>query len=155
MYKLIQTTFAIFGLTFFFYVAAPSQKIGSQAIGPNRTTPQVFAGSPAFAEVLLRKTEFTAELESLLPDYTDEYPKVKELRFALGALQTEIDRLSKIDQANAGRLTLALGRLIVRKVELETDVWNLLRTYKDEHPDVKRAKRKVDIYEAAIKEILG
>ena len=44
---------------------------------------------------------------------------------------------------------------MVRKIELETDVWNLLRTYKDEHPDVKRAKRKVEIYQAAINDILN
>jgi len=45
--------------------------------------------------------------------------------------------------------------LIVRRIELETDVWNLQRNYKDEHPDVKRAKRKVEIYENAISEILN
>ena len=30
-----------------------------------------------------------------------------------------------------------------------------MRTYKDEHPDVKRAKRKVDKYQVVIKQILG
>ena len=121
----------------------------------SKTATDAVSSSPAYAEIVLRRTDLTADLESLLIDYTEDYPKVKELRYTLDALKLETERLQKVRPADSGRLTLALGRLIVRKVELETDVWNLLRTYKDEHPDVKRAKRKVDIYEAAIKEILG
>ncbi len=111
--------------------------------------------SPAYAEVLLRKTELLSELESLILDYTEEYPKVVEIRYSLVVLQKESDRMLAVKPADASKLTLALGKLIVRKIELETDLWQLLRSYKDNHPDVKRAKRKVEIYEAAIKEILG
>ncbi|MCA1588829.1 MAG: hypothetical protein LC730_01070, partial [Acidobacteria bacterium] len=111
--------------------------------------------SPAYAEVLLRRTDMTAELESLLSQYTEEHPKVLELKTSLAGLTRETIRLSKVGINESGRLTVALGRLIVRKIEIETDVWKLLRVYKEEHPEVKRAKRKVEIYEAAIKEILG
>jgi len=111
--------------------------------------------SAAYAELLLRKTEIQSDLESLVLEYTEEFPKVKELRFALALIQREADRLLAAKTLDGSKLTLALGKLIVRKVELETDMWGLLRNFKDEHPDVKRAKRKVEIYEAAIKEILG
>ena len=116
---------------------------------------QSFRASPAYAELVLRRTEVTSNLESLLIDYTDEFPKVKELRQTLVLLDRESARLSKVKANDLGRLTLALGKLIVRKVELEVDVLNLLRTYKEEHPDVKRAQRKVEIYETAIGEILN
>ena len=109
----------------------------------------------AYAELLLRKTELQADLESLILEYTEEYPKVKEIRFTLDALQKETGRLNKMKSADASQLTLALGKLVVRKIELEADVWALLKNYNDGHPDVKRAKRKVEIYEAAIREILG
>ncbi len=59
-----------------------------------------------------------------------------------------------VGATESGKLTLALGKLIVRKIELETDLWNLRRQYNDEHPEVKRAKRKVEVFERAIKEIL-
>ena len=94
-------------------------------------------------------------MESLLVEFTEDYPKVKEIRHTIALIQKETDRLAAVKSLNATQMTLALGRLIVRKVELETDLWSLLDTYKAEHPDVKRAKRKVEIYEAAIKEILG
>lgn len=110
--------------------------------------------SPAYAEVLLRKTEILSELESLLVEYTEDYPKVKESRFEVGLLQKEMDRLSAINPSESSKLTSALGKLMVRKCELDTDLWSLQKQYNDEHPDVKRAKRKSEIFGAAINEIL-
>ncbi len=110
--------------------------------------------SPAYAELLLRKTEREAQLEEFLIDYTEEFPKVKELKFELELLQKQTDKMSTISVADAPKLSLALGKLLVRKTELEVELWNLLRQYNADHPEVKRAKRKVDVYEKAIKEIL-
>lgn len=111
--------------------------------------------SPAFAELLLRATGLESELEALLLDYTEEYPKIKEIRFELSRLNAEKERLLAVKAADVGKLTLALGKLMVAKADLETDLWKLQQGYKDEHPEVKRAKRKVEIYEKAIKEIMG
>jgi uncharacterized protein involved in exopolysaccharide biosynthesis len=108
--------------------------------------------SPAYAEILLQKTELSSELEDLLVEYTEEYPKVKELRFKLNSLQKDLEKLLAV--ADASKLSVALGKLMVRKTELAADVWNLQRQYADDHPDVKRAKRKVEVFEQAIKEIL-
>ena len=110
--------------------------------------------SPAYSELLLRRTERESELEEFLINYTDEFPKVKELRFELDSLKKEMDKVTAVNASESGKLTLALGKLIVRKVELETDLWNLRRQYADDHPEVKRAKRKAEVYERAIKEIL-
>jgi len=60
-----------------------------------------------------------------------------------------------IRAADAGKLTVALGKLLVRKVEFEVELWTLRKTFQEAHPDVRRAKKKADIYEAAVKEILG
>jgi hypothetical protein len=110
--------------------------------------------SPAYAEVLLRKTERESELEEFLLDYTEEFPKVKELKFEIGLLQKEADKIIAVNASESAKLTLALGKLIVRKTEIETDLWNLRRQYADDHAEVKRARRKIEVYEKAIKEIL-
>lgn len=110
--------------------------------------------SPAYAEVLLRKTELLSELESLLVEYTEEYPKVKDLRFETVLLQKELDKLLAVNPAESSKLSAALGKLMVRKCELETNLWSLQKEFNDQHPDVKRAKRKLEIFEAAIKDIL-
>jgi hypothetical protein len=110
--------------------------------------------SPAYAEVLLRKTELLSELESLLVEYTEEYPKVREMRFETGLLQKELDRLLAANVADSSKLSAALGRLMVRKCQINVDLWALQQQFNDTHPDVKRARRKSEIFEAAINDIL-
>lgn len=129
------------------------KKIVSQPIATNSPA-QAIKSSPAYAELLLRQTERQAELEELLLDYTDEFPKIKEIRFELGLLQKQMDKISAVSASDAAKLSLALGKLLVRKTELEVEVWNLLRQYNAEHPEVKRAQRKADVFDKAIREIL-
>ena len=118
-------------------------------------TPNQITSSAAYAEVLLRKTELQADLESLLGQYTEDYPKVKQARYELEMISKDASRLLTVKPSDAAKLTEALGKMIVRKVELQADLWSLQLQLGDGHPDVKRAKRKVEIYENAIKEILG
>jgi len=115
---------------------------------------QAAKSSPAYAEILLQKTELQSQLEDLLVSYTDDFPKVKELRFQLGLFQKQADRILAVNSADVGKLTVALGKLIVRKVELETGLWNLRAQYNDDFPEVKRAKRRVEVFDKAIGEIL-
>lgn len=124
---------------------------------PASTTATVTPASatPAYAELILRRTELQSEIEALVLSYTEEYPKLKEMRYTLTLVDRDIARLGKVKPSDTSRLTLALGKLMVRRIELETDLWKLQDTYKDEHPDVKRAKRRVEIYETSINEILN
>jgi hypothetical protein len=126
-----------------------------KAAGTAAADSRAVRSSPAYSEVLLRRTELESELESLLIDFTEEYPKIKSTRFSLEQLQKQMDVLLAVKPADASKLTLALGRLMVRKVELDSELWALQENLADGHPDVKRAKRKVEIFENAIKEILG
>lgn len=118
-------------------------------------TSQHVASSAAYAEIALRTAEVRSELESLRSDYTDEYPKVKELKQYLELLRRETLRVGLVKISDRDRLTAALGKLIVKKTELEVELWRLRQTYSDEHPDVRRASKRVEIFENAIKEILG
>ncbi|MDQ3323928.1 MAG: hypothetical protein M3525_16055, partial [Acidobacteriota bacterium] len=110
-----------------------SFSVGASAQASSKKTPtqnssaanQAAKSSPAYAEILLQKTELQSQLEDLLVSYTEDFPKVKELRFQLGLIQKQVDRLLAVNSADAGRLTLALGKLIVRKIELETELWRL------------------------------
>lgn len=120
---------------------------------PIVNTQTAVKSSPAYAEVLLRKTELEATLDDLTVEFTDEFPKVKETRFALEAIRREFDRILAV--GDASKLSQGLGKLILRKVELETDLWALRQKYNEEHDDVKRARRKVATFEKAIKEILS
>lgn len=116
---------------------------------------QAVKSSPAYAELLLQRTELQSTLDSLLMDYNETYPKVNELRSQIRLIDVEIGRLLVVKGPDVGRLTIALGKLMLRKVELETELETLKLQYKDEHPDVRKTKRQVETFESAIKEILG
>lgn len=143
--KLLQII-AILIFVFPIFVVAQTKSQTSSATSVKATA--------AYAEVLLRQTELLAEVESLLLDYTEEFPRVKQLRIEIGFLQREISRLLSIPPSESGRLSVALGKLMLRKAEAETELWNLQKDYKDDHPEVKRAQKKVEIFENAIREIL-
>ncbi len=110
--------------------------------------------TPAFAEIILLKTEVESRLEELLLDYKEEYPEVKKHRVELGFINKELDKLLKIDASQMPKLTLALGKLLVRKIELQSDLSALRENYKEDNPEVLRAKKKLEIFEKAIAEIM-
>lgn len=111
--------------------------------------------SPAYAEILLRKTEIEADLVSFSEDYTDTNPKVIDAKFELALLTRELDRLFGVRPSDIAKLTEAAGKLIVRHAALETELNRLQRSYNNDHPQVKRARRKAEYFAAAVKEILG
>jgi len=147
--RLLLPVVVVFGV-----VSIPAQAQPKQAPAPTSTV-QTAKATAAYAEIALKRTDVEAELESLLIDYTDDFPKVKELKYALTRVDAEAARLLSIKAADRDRATAALGKLMVRKVEAEIDLWKVQQDYADAHPDVKRAKKKVEIFEKAIKEILG
>lgn len=122
--------------------------VSSQGIG------QAAKSSPAYAELLMQKTELEAQLEDFAGDYTDEFPKIKELRFQLNLMEKAASRFLAVGAGDVPKLSLALGRLTIRKIELETNLWNLQKQYKDDYPEVKRLKRKIEVFDRAIRDIL-
>ena len=110
------------------------------------TTPPHVRSSAAYAEVLLRTTEVRAEIESSAAAYTETSDKMVDLRSELDTLEKAASRLATTRPADSVRLTLALGKLIVRKAALDAELTRLLRSYRSEHPDVRPAARKVEIF---------
>ena len=148
----------IFGIFLFFSIAGVCfaqsvSKIEAEKT-PANTFSQAVKSSAAFGEILLRQTELKADLEDLLLAYNEEFPKIIEMRLQLASLQKEISKLATVKTSETGKLSLALGKLIIRKAEIETDLWKLRQQYSDEHPEVKGTKRKLEVFEKAIKEIL-
>jgi hypothetical protein len=79
---------------------------------------------------------------------------VVETRFRLNILEQALNKILAVKPSESSKLTLALGKIILQKVEFETEYEDLRKKYSDEHPDVKRAKRKIEIFDNAVKEIL-
>ena len=126
--------------------AANAQAASGEA-GPIRS-------SAAYSEILLRKTELLSDLEAFSSDYTEANPKMLDLRAEMASLDKMLERVFGVKPSDTGKLTLALGKLIVRKAAVDADLARLARSYSKEHPEIKRAIRKAEIYDSAIKEVL-
>lgn len=110
--------------------------------------------SAAYAEVVLRKTELSATLDALLEDYTESYPKVIDTRVQLDSINADLARLFTVKPEAAGKLSSALGRLMVRRSELLAEYRTLDKQYDADNPMVKRAKKAYESFSKSIEDIL-
>ena len=115
--------------------------------------PEHVSSSPAFAEVVYRRAILEAELEELRVRYTDEFPKVVELRTEIEELDSSMKKLLAVEEEESSKLSQALGKLLVQRAVYATELSGLKSKYSPEHPDVKRAATKLAIFEKAIKRI--
>ena len=114
----------------------------------------VARSSAAYAELLLRKTDVAAEIDALAADYTDTNPKMLDMRAELTALDKWLGKLLAVKAADSGKLTLALGKLIVRRCSLEAELARLIRSYDQEHQEVKRARKRLAVFNVALDDLL-
>jgi uncharacterized protein involved in exopolysaccharide biosynthesis len=126
---------------------ALGQTSTSSTVGPIRS-------SAAYAEILLRKTELLADIEAYGADYTEASAKMIELRTELASLDRSLEKVFAVKPSETNKLTQALGKLIVKKAALDADLNRLSRQYNKDHPEVKRAQKRTDRFEASINEIL-
>lgn len=153
----IRTPSVYFLLLLFLFLTLPvSAQLRTRT--SNQSTPPPIAveirATPAYAEILLRKTELESTVEELLVSYNEEFPKVKNTRYELNLLNAELARFGRLNKSDAGKLTLALGKLIVRRAQLATEFWIISNRYNSAHPNAKKAKRKLEIYHKAVEDIL-
>ncbi|MCS6874346.1 MAG: hypothetical protein N2Z23_07850 [Pyrinomonadaceae bacterium] len=139
-----------FILTTFCFCFAFSQK---ESRKPSQD--EAIKSSPAYAEVLLRKVELEAELEDLLMAYTENHPKIQQTKYEVSKLNQELEKFRAFEPNKIQKMSLSLGKLVVRKVQIEVDLWLLLQKYTEEEEIVKRTRKKLTVFENAIKEILN
>ena len=145
--KLLKATFLMAWAIFL------SQGVQAQAVASADVADSVKA-SPAYTEVMVRSVELRSELEALLLDYREESPKVRAIRRELAILDDAIEMLMKLPPGSDGKMTSAVGRLIIKRAALETEYSEVVARYGDDHPEVRRARRRVEVYERSIRELL-
>jgi uncharacterized protein involved in exopolysaccharide biosynthesis len=110
--------------------------------------------SPAYGELVMRKVEVEADLKQLLVDYTEEHPRAKEKKVELDALNREMDKIAAMDNAMIPKLTSTIGKLILRKIELEAEMFRLSGQYAKDHPFIKKTRDKLEVIEGEIQKAL-
>jgi hypothetical protein len=108
----------------------------------------------AYAEVFAQKVETEADLKVLSVDMAEGAPQILEKKLFRDFLQREIEWLEKLPPASHPKMTLAFGKMIVRKVQAEVDQKMLADNYADSHPLIKKARARFTIYQDEINKLL-
>jgi hypothetical protein len=62
--------------------------------------------------------------------------------------------LLALNPNEVNRLSVAVGKLLVKKAEQSSEIESLFKAYNEKHPDVIRAKKKLSIIENALKDLM-
>jgi hypothetical protein len=133
----------------------PTKEIAAKTVTIEaREKPAKIADTGAFAEVYAAKVEVETELKVLTMDYADETPQVREKKLERDLLEREIRWLEALPSTAHEKMNFALGRLLVKKTQAEAALKNLLQNYADEHPLVKKARTRIEVYNSEVQKLL-
>ena len=99
--------------------------------------------TPAYTALALRKVEIEIEKARLLTMYKERHPVILSKQAYLTALNREMAELSQVGEDKVERLTEAFGALLLRKVEAQVELENMLTMYMPDYPDVKNKKAEL------------
>jgi hypothetical protein len=112
--------------------------------------------SEAYLMVAASRARAEAEMENALKYLTSTHPDVPPKQYKLDFLSAAMKEMSKIQGSKVSVLDRGFGLLILRRVEIETELRSMLDSYTADFPDVvdKRAElaahqRLIERYSAA------
>ena len=108
----------------------------------------------AYSMLIERRVKVQAQLETLLHEYSSNWPPAKKLQAELDALKTEMKRMSELDQMLMPKLTSGVGALILRKTVLISEIKMLTEEESSEWPPLKEKQRELELLEKQIEKIL-
>ena len=134
-------------------LVALSSAVFAQKVSPNQ--PEVDPRtSQAYSLLIQRKVKLQAKLESMLEQYSSEWPPVKQLQFEFDALKAEMKTMAALDESKVSKLTPGYGGLILRKVSLRGEIDALLQEHSWEWPITKERQRELELLEKEIQRLM-
>ena len=144
--KRLFTTFAVM-------IVALSAAVFAQQVSPKQAEVDPRT-SEAYSLLSQRKAKLQAELETLLREYSGEWPAAKRLQFELDTLKSEMKKMAVVDQSKISKLTAGYGGLILRKVSLSGEIDTLLREEGSEWPTTKERQRELELLDQEIQKLM-
>jgi hypothetical protein len=99
------------------------------------------------------RVKVQAQLETLLSEYTSDWPASKKLQAELDALRLEMKKMSEMDQTMIPKLTNGYGMLILRKIALSGDVQSMREEWGSDWPPLKEKQRELELLENQIQKL--
>jgi hypothetical protein len=109
--------------------------------------------TPAYSMLIERRVRVQAHLETLLSEYTSDWPATRKLQAEFDALKLEMKKMSEMDQLMIPKLTNGYGMLILRKTALVGDIQSLLQAEGSEWPPLKEKQRELQLLDTQIQKL--
>jgi uncharacterized protein involved in exopolysaccharide biosynthesis len=110
--------------------------------------------TPAYGVLVLRKATVESELADLSERLTNEHPSLEGKRFELRAISFEMDKLRELDESHVNKLSRAFGELILSKIAIKVQLYDLQARLTSEHPDVTKKRLELAALEREIENVL-
>ena len=137
----------VLALAFAFSPAATLAQKGSEPEQNPKTT-------QAYSMLIQEKVKLQAELESLLIEYSSDWPKSKMLQFKLDTLKSEMKKMAEVEESKVIKLTSGFGSLVLRRITLATEVHVLLEEQGSEWPTFKLKQRELELLDKEIEKLM-
>jgi|GEM_PF-2670531 len=137
----------VLALAFAFSPAATLAQKGSEPEQNPKTT-------QAYSMLIQEKVKLQAELESLLIEYSSDWPKSKMLQFKLDTLKSEMKKMAEVEESKVIKLTSGFGSLVLRRITLATEVHVLLEEQGSEWPTFKLKQRELELLDKEIQKLM-
>jgi hypothetical protein len=108
----------------------------------------------AYSMLIQQKVKLQAELESLLSEYSSDWPKTKKVQFELDTLKSEMKKMAEVEESKVIKLTSGFGSLVLRRIALATEVHMLLEEEGSEWPTYKLKQRELELLDKEIQKLM-
>jgi hypothetical protein len=102
-----------------------------------------------------RKAAAEDELKDLRARFTETFPEVSAKRYELNFLNAALKEMSAAGGLNARRFDAAYGRLILRKVALQTELRRMQDDFTGDFPDLSNKRAELAAHESLIRNYLA
>jgi hypothetical protein len=143
-------------ITIITFFALTSLVATGQDLQPCKKSPDSADRSEAYLMVAASRARAEAEMANALNHLTSTHPDVPPKQYKLDFLAAAMKEMSKIQGSNVSALDRGFGLLVLRRVEIETELRSMLDSFTPDFPDVveKRAElaahqRLLERYSAA------
>jgi len=108
----------------------------------------------AYCMLIQEKVKLQAELESLVSEYSSDWPKSKRVQFELDTLKSEMKKMAEVEESKVIKLTAGYGSLVLRRIVLATDAHVLLEEEGPEWPTFKQKQRELELLDKEIQKLM-
>ena len=138
-----------------FFPAATLAQKPAATLAPKASEPeQNPRTTQAYCMLIQEKVKLQAELESLVSEYSSDWPKSKRVQFELDTLKSEMKKMAEVEESKVIKLTAGYGSLVLRRIALATDAHVLLEEEGPEWPTLKQKQRELELLDKEIQKLM-